>query len=81
MTFMIRHVRVGILLNQNTFIHTYTQNSCNLHNCNFGIVHWSISIDKLIFCYYEAMYIDLEITNKSKSIYLVSKNVRSLVRR
>lgn len=51
----------------------------NLCNCNFGIMHWSIPIDELIFCYYEAMYIDLEITNKSKSIYLGPKNVRSLL--
>jgi len=58
--------------------HMHTQSShFNLHNCNFGIMHWSIPIDELIFCNYEAMYIDLEITNKSKRIYLGLKNEKS----
>lgn len=51
----------------------------NPHNGRFGILHWSIPIDELIFCYCKAMYIDLEITNKSKSIYLGPRNARSLV--
>lgn len=62
-----------------TYGHTHEVAAFNLHNRDSGIMCWSIPIDELIFSYYEAMYIDLEITNKSKSIYLEPKNVRSLV--
>lgn len=48
-----------------------------LHNGDSRVMRWSIPIDKLIFCYYEAMSIDFEITNKSSTICLRFRNVKS----